>query len=57
MKYNFDGKLFVSIANTENGEVGEDTLFHYRQDGDSVMAEYEGGSVAKRHLIAKILAW
>ncbi len=56
MKYNFDGKLFVSIANTENGEVGEDTLFHYHQDGDIVTAEYEGGSIAKGHLIAKILA-
>jgi len=47
MKYNFDGKVFVSIANTENGEVGEDTLFHYHQDGDIVTAEYEGGSIVK----------
>ncbi|NVO00539.1 MAG: n-acetylglutamate synthase [Geobacteraceae bacterium] len=54
MKYNFDGKLFVSIANTENGEVGEDTVFHYHQDGDIVTAEYEGGSIAKGQLIAKV---
>jgi len=56
MKYNLDGKLFVSISNTENGEVGEDTLFHYHQDGDIVSAEYEGGSIVKGHLIAKVLS-
>jgi hypothetical protein len=56
MKYNFDGKLFVSIANTENGEVGEDTLFHYHQDGNIVTAEYEGGSIMKGHLIATVLS-
>ena len=47
MKYNFDNKTFASISNTENGEVGEDTLFHYHQDGNIVTAEYEGGSIVK----------
>lgn len=55
MKYNFDGKIFTTISNTENGEVGEDTLFHYHQDGNIVTAEYEGGSIVKGHLIAKVL--
>jgi hypothetical protein len=55
MKFNFDGKIFVSIANTENGEVSEDTMFHYHQDGNIVTAEYEGGSIVKGHLIAKVL--
>ena len=55
IKFNFDGKIFVSIANTENGEVGDGTLFHYHQDGNIVTAEYEGGSIVKGHLIAKVL--
>jgi hypothetical protein len=56
MKHNLDGKIFASISNTENGEVGEDTLFHYHQDGDIVTAEYEGGLIVKGHLIAKVLS-
>lgn len=54
MKYNFEGKIFATISNTENGEVGEYTLFHYHQDGNIVTAEYEGGSIVKGHLIAKV---
>jgi len=55
MKYNFDSKIFASILNSENGEVGAGTLFHYHQDGNIVTAEYEGGSIVKGHLIAKVL--
>jgi hypothetical protein len=55
MKYNLDGKTFRSIANTENGEVGSDTLFYYHQHGEIVTAEYRGGSIVTGHLIAKIL--
>lgn len=56
MKYNFDSKIFKSIKNTENGEVGEDTVFYYHQAGNLVWAEYEGGSIQKGHLIANVLS-
>ena len=56
MKYNLEGKIFRSIANTENGEVTEDTLFHYHQNGDVVSAEYEGGAILKGHLLAKVMS-
>ena len=56
MKYNLEGKIFTSISNTENGDVGAETLFYYHQDGDIVTAKYEGGSIVKGHLIAKILS-
>lgn len=55
MKYNFEGKVFVSITNTENGEASADTFFRYHQDGDIVTAEYEGGAIVKGHLIATVL--
>ncbi len=55
MKYNLEGKVFISLSNTDNGEVGEDTRFYYHQDADIVWADYEGGSVLKGHLIAKVL--
>ena len=35
--------------------MGDGTLFHYHQDGNIVTAEYEGGSIVKGHLIAKVL--
>lgn len=55
MDYDLEGKIFISISNTDNGEVGEDTLFHYHQDGNVVWAEYEGGEVLQGHLIAKVV--
>ena len=55
MKYDLEGKIFVSVKNTSNGDVGEDTIFHYHQENDVVWAEYEGGSICKGHLIANIL--
>jgi len=55
MEFNLEGKKFSSFSNTDNGEVGEDTLFHYHQKNNVVWAEYEGGSIIKGHLIAKII--
>lgn len=54
--YNLDGKVFRSVANTANGEVGTETRFHYRQSGDIVTATYSGGEIVAGHLIAKVLA-
>ncbi len=56
MDYNFDGKVFRSVSNTGNGEVGSETRFHYRQSGDVVTATYQGGDVVSGHLIAKVRA-
>ena len=48
----YDNRIFKSIATTPNGEVGGETLFHYRQAGSRVWANYEGGGVSAGHLIA-----
>jgi hypothetical protein len=56
MKYDLEGKIFRSASNTDNGEVGRDTVFRYHQAGDIVWAEYEGGDIAKGHLIANVLS-
>lgn len=42
---NFHNRYFKSVSNSANGEVGEETLFHYRQKGNVIWATYEGGSV------------
>lgn len=55
MNYNLNGKVFASLSNTENGEVGKETLFYYHQEEKTVWADYMGGSIVKGHLIAKVL--
>jgi hypothetical protein len=46
-----DGKTFVGMSNSPGGEVGSHTRFTYRQDGDTVWADYVGGDVVRGHLI------
>lgn len=52
---NYNNKIFKSTTNTSNGEVGNETLFHYHQDGNVVWDEYSGGAILKGFLIAKIV--
>jgi len=39
MSISFHQKTFKSAFNTDSGEVGEQTLFHYQQQGNVVWAE------------------
>jgi hypothetical protein len=41
----YNDRFFRGLANSEGGDVGGETLFHYRQQGDVVWATYEGGAV------------
>ena len=56
MHYNLDGKAFRSVSNTDNGDVGADTVFHYRQTADIVTADYSGGGIVAGHLLARVMA-
>jgi hypothetical protein len=53
-RISYDNRIFRSVANTPNGEVGGDTLFRYFQKGDLVWGTYEGGGVTAGHLIANV---
>ena len=50
----YDGRTFRAASNASNGEVGDDTRFHYHQQGNIVWAEYAGGSIVKGSLIATV---
>ena len=50
----YDDRVFASVANSESGDVGAGTTFHYRQRGDVVWATYEGGAVAYGTLVARV---
>lgn len=51
---NYNGKIFKTVKNTENGEVNQETIFHYYQRDDTVWAEYSGGGVVIGHLVALV---
>ncbi len=43
------------MSNSENGEIGDDTLFYYSQTDDIISADYHGGEIVKGNLIGKQL--
>lgn len=50
----YHNKTFRSVANTDNGEVDATTTFWYQQAGNLAWAEYQGGSIVKGFLLAKV---
>ncbi len=51
---NYNDKKFRPISNTENGETSNETLFHYKQDGNMLTAHYSGGKIKYGHLIGLV---
>jgi hypothetical protein len=51
---NYNDKIFVSSSNTENGEVDEETIFHYHQIDGYIWAEYYGGIIIRGFLVGYI---
>ena len=41
----YDGKSFIPKLNSANGEVSEQTVFHYHQKDTVIWAEYAGGDI------------
>ncbi len=56
MELPYDNRIMVSVANTANGDVGGDTVFHYHQQESVVWATYEGGRVRYGTLVAVVAA-
>ena len=51
---NYNNKKFRPISTTENGETSNETLFHYKQTGNMLTAEYSGGKIKYGHLIGLV---
>lgn len=51
---NYNNRRFVSVSNTENGEVSDDIIFEYKQEEDIVSSIYRGGAIKYGMLIAKV---
>ena len=44
-RFNLDEKIFKALSNSDNGEVGDDTLFYYSQTDNIISANYYGGDI------------
>lgn len=51
---NYNDKYFRPVNNSENGETGSDTVFHYRQENNIIFATYAGGRIIKGQLIGLV---
>lgn len=51
---NYNNKKFKTQSNTANGETSADTIFHYKQVGNILNAEYSGGKIVQGHLIGLV---
>lgn len=50
----YDGRKFVPVVNTENGEVDGNTLFNYHQNGSDFSADYSGGEIKVGFMVGKV---
>lgn len=50
----YDKKIFRPLANSENGETSDETIFNYRQEGNILTATYSGGKIKFGHLIGLV---
>lgn len=56
MTINYNDRYFKSVSNSSSGDVDQETIFHYRQEGSNVWATYQGGKIQFGTLVAKIKA-
>jgi len=50
----YEGKTFSPVVNTENGEVDDNTIFNYHQDGFVFTADYKGGDVKFGFMVGQV---
>ncbi len=51
---NYNNKKFRPVQYSENGETSDKTIFEYKQKGNILTAEYNGGPILKGHLIGLV---
>ncbi len=51
---NYHNKRFKPVENSTNGETSDETIFEYRQTGNILTAEYNGGQIISGHLIGLV---
>ncbi|TVR78956.1 MAG: n-acetylglutamate synthase [Saprospirales bacterium] len=52
--FNYDGKSFRVLTNSENGDTSSETVFHYKQSGNLLTSSYSGGDITFGHLLGLV---
>ncbi len=52
---NLDGRVFVPVANSDQGTVSDETLFYFSQNGTQISARYHGGAVKEGRILGHFL--
>jgi antitoxin component YwqK of YwqJK toxin-antitoxin module len=48
---NYNNRKFRTVSNTRNGDVGNETIFYYKQEQNRIIGDYSGGSIVSGHLM------
>ncbi len=51
---NYNNRKFRPISNSENGEVSNDMIFHYKQTDKILTCNYHGEKIISGHLIGLV---
>lgn len=51
---NYNNRIFRPVLNSENGETSGETVFIYKQEGNILTSEYQGGKIRTGHLIGLV---
>ncbi|BDC49348.1 hypothetical protein F183_A16640 [Bryobacterales bacterium F-183] len=54
--WNFEGRQFLPLRNSEGGQVNGDTRFLYHQSGDLLTATYSGGGIRAGSMLGTVAA-
>jgi hypothetical protein len=51
---NYNNRSFSAVSNSNNGETSHETVFHYKQVGHILTAQYKGGKIICGQLIGLV---
>ena len=51
---NYHDKKFKVVSTSGKGEVSEEMIFHYQQDGDVLSCSYSGGAITEGMLVGTV---
>ena len=54
MKINYNNRKIAGVKNTPNGQVSGETIFHYKQDQQTLTATYKGGLILEGYLLGSV---
>ena len=54
MKINYHHKKFKGVSNSPSGQIGQETIFEYTQEGNVLTATYSGGSILHGYMLGRV---